>query len=287
VSAWPSRSIGGLAAAVVTVGVLASAQSLPNEPQRNSGASVTAAFEGWFRNDDGSFTFLIGYYNRNQAQALDVPIGPNNRIEPGGPDRGQPTHFRTGRQWGMFAIKAPGDFGQQRLTWTIVANGQSTSIPFYLHPDYEIAPFREAAVGNSPPTLGFDERGPSVQGPLAMIVDRTTALGRPLTLNAWISDDAKFTSSSGLRPKDAETIVTITWTKYRGPGSVKFETERPPVERVASGTAGYSGKAVTTATFSEPGEYMLHATVNDFSGVGGGGFQCCWTTGLVKVSVSP
>ncbi len=91
------------------------------------------------------------------------------------------------------------------MTWTIVANGQSTSVPFYLHPDYEIEPFREAAVGNTPPLLAFDEGGPSVQGPLAMIVERTTTLAKPLTLTAWVSDDAKFTSSSGLPPRDLDT----------------------------------------------------------------------------------
>jgi hypothetical protein len=32
---------------------------------------------------------------------------------------------------------------------------------------------------------------------------------------------------------------------------------------------------------------MLHVTVNDLSGQGGDGFQCCWTTALVKVSVAP
>jgi hypothetical protein len=218
---------------------------------------------------------------------VDVPIGPNNKIEPGAPDRGQPTHFRTGRQWGMFAIKVPADFGQQRLTWTIVANGQSTSIPFYLHPDYEIEPFREAAVGNTPPVLAFEERGPSVQGPLAMIAERATTVARPLTLTAWVSDDAKFTSSSGLPPRALDTPVTITWTKYRGPGAVKFDSERPKVEAVTGGKGAFNGKAVTTVTFREPGDYMLHATVNDLSGVGGGGFQCCWTTGLVKVSVAP
>ena len=267
--------------------MLASAQSLPNEPHRLSGASVTPAFEGWARNPDGSFSLFVGYYNRNQAQEVDVPIGPNNQIEPGGPDRGQPTHFRTGRQWGMFAIKVPSDFGQQRLTWTIVANGQSTSIPFYLHPDYEIEPFKEAAVGNTPPLLAFDERGPSVQGPLAMMIERTTTLARPLTLTAWVSDDAKFTSSSGLPPRALDMPVTVTWTKYRGSGAVKFESERPKVEAAAGGKGAFNGKAVTTVTFSDPGDYMLHATVNDLSGPGGGGFQCCWTTGLVKVSVAP
>lgn len=40
-------------------------------------------------------------------QELDVPIGPNNRIEPGGPDMGQPTHFRPGRRTGVFVVAVP------------------------------------------------------------------------------------------------------------------------------------------------------------------------------------
>jgi hypothetical protein len=31
----------------------------------------------------------------------------------------------------------------------------------------------------------------------------------------------------------------------------------------------------------------LHANINDYSGEGGGGFQCCWTYGTVSVSVKP
>ena len=45
------------------------------------------------------------------------------------------------------------------------------------------------------------------------------------------------------------------------------------------------GKASTTATFSEPGEYILRAVANDWTGEGGRGFQCCWTNAQVKVSV--
>src|SRR5882724_3065665 len=81
--------------------------ALPFEPQHQSGQTVTGAFEGWFSNPDGTFSILVGYYNRNQAQVLDIPIGPNNKIEPGGPDRGQPTHFIVGRQWGVFTINVP------------------------------------------------------------------------------------------------------------------------------------------------------------------------------------
>ena len=49
----------------------------------------------------------------------------------------------------------------------------------------------------------------------------------------------------------------------------------------------FRGKATATATFKEPGDYLLHVTANDYSGEGGSGEVCCWTTALVKVSVTP
>src|SRR5690349_1622266 len=63
------------------------------EPLHDSGQDVTPAFEGWFKNSDGTVEILFGYHNRNQKQELDIPIGPSNKIEPGNPDQGQPTHF--------------------------------------------------------------------------------------------------------------------------------------------------------------------------------------------------
>jgi len=142
------RSIGAI---LIASGVLACGQTLPLEPARESGNSVTGAFEGWFKNTDGTFSLLLGYYNRNRLQKVDIPIGPNNRIEPGGPDRGQPTHFLPGRGWGLFAVRVPADFGQNKITWTIVANGKTTAIPASLNVDYEISPFIEAGAGNTPP----------------------------------------------------------------------------------------------------------------------------------------
>src|SRR5579871_1918666 len=143
----------------------------PLEPPHNSGQGVTAAFEGWYPNPDGTSTILIGYYNRNLKEALDIPVGPNNRVEPGGPDRGQPTHFLPGRQWGVFTITVPKDFpADQKITWSIDANGQPTSIPVNLNPLYVIAPFLDAT-GNTPPFLGFQESGPFIQGPPRSIVN--------------------------------------------------------------------------------------------------------------------
>lgn len=220
-------------------------------------------------------------------QQLDIPIGPDNRMEPGGPDRGQPAHFLAGRQWGMFAVQVPENFGSDKITWTIVANGKTTVIPASLKTDYEISPLVEAAVGNTPPVVSFEEKGPSVQGPQGMSAERTVKLGAPLTITVWVSDDARLTTPSGARPKGLGAPVTLRWSKYRGPGEVTFDNERPEVEKMSGTASGFSGKAATTVTFTEPGEYVLHVVANDYSGEGGGGFQCCWTNGQVKVSVKP
>jgi len=263
-----------------------SAQPSKAAPEKRN--NITGAFEGWFKNPDGTFSLLLGYYNRNDKEEFDIPIGPNNKIEPDGPDRGQPTHFLLSRQWGLFAVKVPANFGQNKITWTITSNGKTSVIPASLLPDYEISPFREEAVGNTPPVLGFDLAGPTVQGPLGLTISRTATVGNPLSLTVFVSDDEKWTTLSGAKPLRMGTPVTLRWIKYRGPGTVTFTPERPNVEKTdPRGGAKFSGKATATAQFSEPGDYVLHIIVNDYSGDGGGGEQCCWTFGDVKVAVKP
>ena len=101
---------------------------------------------------------------------------------------------------------------------------------------------------------------------------------------SWSADG----SGTGAPITTPRPPVVLIWSKYRGPGDVVFDKARPAVEKLAdAGGAAFSGKATTRVTFSEPGEYVLHATANDDSGEGGGGFICCWTTAMVKVSVSP
>src|SRR5438552_14311282 len=92
---------------VLSLVVRPATAQLPLEPLKDSGQGVTPAYEGWFKNPDGSFTLLLGYYNRNLKQTLDIPVGPENRIEPGGPDQGQPTHFLPRRHWGVFTVRVP------------------------------------------------------------------------------------------------------------------------------------------------------------------------------------
>lgn len=282
----------GLCAIALTLGGLPSAQQLPSEPPKQFGASITGAFEGWFDNPDGSHNFLVGYLNRNRAQEIDVPIGPSNRIEPGGPDMGQPAHFLPGRQTGMFIVTVPKAFTpQQQLTWTITVNGQTNSIPLRLHPDYNIDPFSHAAVNNTAPVLRFEENGPTIQGPIGTVakaISRTTSVGAALPLSVWAADDAKFTSLSSAPMRNPPQPVSLRWSKYRGPGAVTFDKARPQLEVLAGGSVNvpFSGKATTTARFSEPGDYVLHLVGNDYSGDGGGAELCCWTTATVKVSVT-
>jgi hypothetical protein len=278
-------------AGAIACGVLSSAQQLPSEPRRQFGAGITGAFEGWFESADGTRSFLVGYLNRNTGQVLDVPVGPDNRIEPGGPDMGQPTHFLTGRRYGMFVVPVPKDFTPaQRLTWTIVANGQATSIPLRLHPDYVVNPFSEIAAGNTPPVLQFVQNGSPIQGPIGSLVtavSRTANVAAALPLTLWASDDMKYTSNTNAPQRDPPPPVKLTWSKFRGPGAVMFDRTSPPVEKIQGGNAPFTGKSTVTVTFHEPGDYVLHVTANDYSGDGGGGFQCCWTTALVKVAVTP
>jgi hypothetical protein len=260
------------------------ADQLPLEPQHNAGQNITGAFEGWFMNPDGSFSLLLGYYNRNLKQDLDIPIGPNNRIEPGGPDQGQPTHFLPNRQTGIFTITVPKDFGTKQLTWTLAANGSTTVIPMSLNTLWELSPLVDAT-GNTPPFIGFEEKGSFQQGPRATLTKRNASVSSPLPLTVWVADDAKLPPGA---PQNKSAPVTVTWSKLRGPGAVTFSKEKPAVEKTdfaAPANTVFTGKATTTATFSEPGEYVLRVVANDWSGDGGRGFQCCWTNAQVKVSV--
>ena len=282
--------VSASAAGAIAGGILLQAQSIPH-PRQAFGASVTGAFEGWYYNPDGSRAFLVGYYNRNSQQEIDLPIGPGNRIEPGGPDRGQPTHFLPGRQWGMFTVPVPTEFKPtDSYVWTLVANGTSTSIPLRLHADYVMNPFSEIAVNNTPPVVRFDPAGTGFQGPIALLAAApalTASISAPLPLTVWASDDMKYTTNSSAPMTTPRPPVTLRWSKYRGPGVVTFDKPRPVAEKLTGGTAPFTGKATTAATFSEPGDYALHLTANDYSGAGGGGFGCCWTTAVLKVSVKP
>lgn len=283
-----SHSLLFFAGAMATSGLGLAQQGLPLEPHRDAGQSIIGVFEGWYPNPDGSSSLLMGYYNRNLKEDIDIAVGAGNRIEPGGPDLGQPTHFKAGRSWGSFIVKVPQGFGDKKLNWTLTANGKTTVIPMSLKTDWMLAPFKDST-NNTPPVLSFESfaaKGKTVQGPDPISTTMRAAVGEPLALTVYGADDDVVPPGTPT-PK---TPVSVTWLQLRGPAPVLFSAARPAMEKIEgpmpSGTK-YAGRATTTATFTEPGEYVLEVTGNDSSGEGGGGFQCCWTNATVKVSVSP
>jgi len=256
---------------VVAVAAQTRGQVTTEQPAGASGQSVTGAFEGWYQNPDGTYSLLMGYFNRNSGETLEIPVGPNNRIEPGGPDQGQPTTFAPRRQWGIFRVVVPRDFGAKKLTWTIVANGQTTVVPMNLNPLWVVEPFKDAGNGNTPPVVKFQPDGPSFTGPPHGFAQTLTAkVNEPLPLTTWVTDDKPVRGGRG---------GAVVWSKFRGRGAVAFENARPAPDA--------EGKAATTAKFDAAGEYVLRAQANDATGDGGGGFQCCWTNVHVKVTVNP
>jgi hypothetical protein len=155
-------------------------------PLGASGEPIYPAFEGWGPLKEGQNAFLIGYKNDNSDQTLDIPIGPNNHMDPGGPDMLQPTHFEPGRVWGVFAVPVAKDFGTKNIAWTLVANGRTTVVQFSLKIPYWVDFYKNAAKGNTPPVIKFSPDGPEMTGPpRAVALTLNATVGQPLTLKLW------------------------------------------------------------------------------------------------------
>ena len=240
------------------------------------GQSVSPSFEGWYENPDGSFSIVFGYFNRNYEEHLDIPVGPDNRMEPGPADRGQPTHFLPRRHTGVFAVNVPADFGEQELTWSLTAGGETIAIPGHLRPEWRIDALREVTNGNTPPQLRFAADGEVAQGPAGIHARLRASVAEPLDIPVWVTDDGVSRARGG-----QPTPAGVVWSKFRGPGAVTFSAVEPDLDA--------AGRAVTQAAFDRPGEYVLRVLAWDESGrqraVMAGGFFCCWTNGFVAVEV--
>ena len=231
-----------------------------------TGQAVSPVYEGYDVNPDGSFNLWFGYMNRNYEEEPDIPIGPENFFEPGG-DRGQPTHFQIRRQKDAFKVVVPKNFGDQKIVWTLIVHGQTQQVAATLNPVWMIDRQRTTRGGNS-------EKVDSNTPPVVHIepVEQTIELAATATLTVSATDD-------GLPQRMGKPVgMTIAWGKYRGPGTVTFS---PAKTRIVD------GKSVATATFSEPGQYVLQAVVDDGSGelAGNFGYHCCWTNAQVKITV--
>jgi hypothetical protein len=266
-----------LAAAACLFAAPSEAQVIPQEGRvfneqllRPSGQVVVPLYEGWFENTDGTYGICFGYFNLNTEEALDVPLGPDNFIVPSEFDGLQPTHFdrvpEAGyrRHFCVFTVTVPEDFGQGRVVWTLRTRGEPLSTPGKLLPPYYLDEPETGGRGVVAPVLKLDADGPEFQGRTGLKVSpRTVAVGRPLTLTVWVDHPA---------PRS-----WVGWTMHQGPGYVEFGEAEMQVEQA-------EGSATTTATFSEPGEYLLR--VQSIFSTTSFEYHCCWTNGYIPVTVT-
>ena len=260
------------------------------------GQSISPAYEGWWQNDDGSYTMFFGYMNSNWVQELDVPVGPDNHIEPGGPDRGQPTHFYPRRNMFLFTVDVPADFGERELVWTLAANGQTERAYGSLRTDYLLD--RQTIATEMGANFGRvrDEWRTNEFPSLSLAVDQRRAIrvGQPLRLVAFASDDGEPAGSyrppqpEPGRPHPAYTPprqivpgnppgLRFGWIVYRGDASQV--TFGPTQLKMWQDTRVYSnspwsppyilppvppdGRWEVDAMFDEPGTYVLRAIAGD------------------------
>ncbi len=277
----------GLAAAVAAVLAFVPSSGLAQQSFA-TGQTTAPAYEGWERNDDGSFNLVFGYMNRNWEEVIDVPVGPGNSIEPGGPDQGQPTHFYPRRNRFVFRIRVPADFGDREIIWTLTTNGQTERAYATLKRDYFIddlviqANYGAGGAAATTPEL-VDNQAPTLE--VEGAGERTARVGEPVTLVAVSTDDGKPRASSmpASNPRDPGRITTDTatghrfsWSVYRGAGEVTFDPPQTKVWEDTRDTGGSpwspgwetpeppeDGRWITAVTFSEPGAYVLRGIAHD------------------------
>lgn len=252
------RTVGLLIAVVACIIPIGSPAGAQTRFSYSSGQSLEPSYEGWWKNADGTYTLFFGYMNTNWQQEFDIPVGPENRFEPGNPDLGQPTHFYPRRNPFLFTIDVPADFGTKEIIWTLSANGQTRKAYASLKTDYEIdkqvistevggdnGSLADSLRTNEPPEL-------KVEGPKT----RTVKVGQPLSLAALVGDPDNIPARRDGKPQPGfkGTAKPAGESAARRPpppppnsASVVY---RPPVSVVASSGPGlrfswtvYRGKA--------------------------------------------
>jgi hypothetical protein len=279
---WILASTAALALVMGSAGSLsAQREGMDLSPNAKFGQTVTPFFEGWYRNPEGTITYSFGYFNRNTEQIIEIPLGPDNFIEPAQYDGVQPTYFAPvnyggyngRRERGVFAVTVPEGYDGD-VVWTLRMNGETFRVPARKTSiAYELS-VQPMAMGSYPPAIWFGN-GEKGYGPEGVVADKvlTARVGTPVEV-AFFADDIRSDRESGPVP------LGVTFWKHQGPGEVTFaqRTSQVPLGQTTGST---------TATFSAPGEYMLRIRVDNHRAPDSAqGDQCCWTNGFVRVNVT-
>lgn len=291
----------GLIAAPLYAQLPTHLRDYPLAQRKASGDLVAPMFNGWIANADGSTTMIFGFVNRNREEIIDIPLGPNNFIEPAQFDGVQPTHFPTYsrggfvgiQERGVFAVTIPKEMAGTEVVWTLSHAGHSYSIPGRAtSPAYEMSR-AEAAFGSLSPAIRFSMDGAESTDREGIYAPKLSAsVGKPVSLSAFVQDRgnrAEYEVERLLFPVGTE------WILHQGPAKVDFvpekitgrERDREGGEGNANSNNGWT-VAQTQATFWEPGEYVVRLRVDNFMAPDSQfDNQCCWSNAYVPVTVSP
>jgi hypothetical protein len=296
-----SLVVGAAVALLAGFTQVAAQRQRPLTPLPPDGLRMAPFFDGWYENRDGTVSLSFGYSNLNRNEVVEIPLGPDNVIQPKEYDGRQPTSFppvaptaggdgsgapssndRRQRERGVFTVTVPAGF-KGDVVWTLRYQGQTYSVPGRAR----VSAYRldwPMAMGSVPPLLRFSPTGPSGRGPTGIQADpQRIAAGAPLSLAVWTNDDSEREKEPvPIKPRPGErAAINVSWSKHSGPGDVVFTPPRTPI-------AELQGTATTSAVFKQPGEYVVRVRADNFGRVDTSpGNQCCWTNGYVRVTVTP
>jgi hypothetical protein len=281
--------------AIVLIAFLAHRRTGAQSLSYSRGQNVSPAYEGWEENADGSFNFLFGYMNRNWEEEVDVPVGPENSIEPGGPDQRQPTHFLPRRNRFVFKVRVAKDWGEKELVWTLTTKGKTEKAYATLRLDSKVDDVVKASEEGA---LGAGTSSPEVRAnkPPVVKVDgdgrRTVKAGQPLSLVAWVTDDgvpkqrsigvdqttaaARRAQAEGRKianpafvPPSQVTVgkkvgLHLSWFVYRGTGKVSFDPPQIKVwEDTRTGANSPWAPLFTVPPPPQDGKWVAQATFDE------------------------
>ena len=224
-------------------------REFPLAPPNSNSNFVAPYFDGYYPNEDGTYTLSFGFMNRNDEELIEIPLGANNFLEPAQYAGVQPTTFPVvsyggfggPRERGVFGVVVPADFDGD-VWWTLTTDGYTTRVPGRLRGRFEgLIGFESAyalstgpqAEGSLRPTIRFTEDGPDVWGVpgLEHPQDFTSSVGEPIEVQFWTHD----------RGERELGQVNMTLWKFRGPvgGEIAFESlVQSPPRAVRGGRGG-------------------------------------------------
>ncbi|MFP6825881.1 MAG: hypothetical protein VB977_07215 [Pseudohongiellaceae bacterium] len=279
-----------------TLQAAAQIEQLPYQLRYHSGQTIQPIFQGWSRNDDGSFDMHFGYLNRNYIEELNVPIGADNFIDMAGLDQiqRQPTYFHPRSNRDIFTVTVPADFGDREIVWSLNTQGKSLQAIGWLQSEWEIDEYggREPdaeTLANQPPEITVSTASSVTLLATLRLTAMVTDDGLPKPEPEPTEEERRQKEAAVLRPTQARPpMLTPPEDALEIPVNVPQLTlsvrgnrisARPPSGKLTVSYMVWRGpgnittdpqfaevennSATTYISFSKPGEYELQVRAYD------------------------